>query len=509
MSSARRCVLAAIAVAGLVAPGAQAATWSEVASGTTEDITAVEYQSPSRLWFATGAGSIFKRVGDTFVKTGSAPGVVFRDIEFQDDGPVGFAVGTNGGVLRSADAGSTWAPVTGIAGGRRLDVDECAEADQTLGDVDAVRFAGNARAWLLAGGTQIFRTVDGSSASGVGATADGWQLINDNGVTCKIGQDVDDLFAIPGSSSVYFAAKELGTVLFSLNALATTATVRPARAGAGATGTRRLAGDPANPNRQWAVDSGGAGPDFGARTTDGWATSGGWTIANPDRGAITTPESIDSSGGTVVAVGSAGMIAASADGATFHMDPAAAAPSQDWRSVSLASPSAGAAGGTGGRLVTTSDANVFAVAAPAAAAAAPAVTSAGSTLRPPALVVTRTRLPVFGFPPRSKPPVAGGSARRRGAFVIVAVAGTLRPPAGLTAATACRGRLLLTVSRARGQRRELAYANVGLPRSCRFEKVLRIRRTRVGGRKSLRLRVAFKGNAAVDASSVTYVVPVR
>ncbi len=201
------------------------------------------------------------------------------------------------------------------------------------------------------------------------------------------------------------------------------------------------------------------------------------------------------------------MIAASADGATFRMDPAAAAPSQDWRSVSLASPSAGAAGGTGGRLVTTSDAN--AVAAPAAAAAPAAVASTGATLRPPALVVTRTRLPVFGFPPRAEPPVAGGRARRRGAFVIVTVAGTLRPPAGLTAATACRGRLLLTVSRARGQRRELAYANVGLPRSCRFEKVLRIRRPRVGGRRSLRLRVAFKGNAAVGASSVTYVVPVR
>lgn len=508
-SPIRGCLLVALMAAGACAPAAHAATWSEIASGSTEDITAVEYQGPTRFWFATGAGHVFTRVGDSFVQTASAPGVVFNDIEFQDGGPVGFAVGTNGGVLRSADAGATWTPVTGIAGGRQVDVNDCAAADQVIGDVDSVRFAGNARAWLAAGGTQIFRTIDGATAADVGATSDGWQFINDNGVTCKIGHDVDDVFPVPGSLSTYFAAKDLGTVLFSLNALATTAGLRPAQAGGGTTGTRHLTGDPANPNRQWAVSSGGAGPGFVARTADGWASSAGWTIANPDAGSITTPQGIDFDGGTVVTVGSAGMIAESIDGTNFALDPAGGAPTQDWRSVSLASASAAAAGGTAGRLVVSADANVL-PGGPAAAAAVPATAAALS--RPPAVVVTPTRrrtLPLFGFPERSKPPVAGGVASKQGGFVILEVAGSLRPPKGLTPANACRGRLVLTVSRPRGRRRDLTEAALGLPRTCTFAKRLRVRRTRVGRRRSLRLRVAFKGNALVGASSVTYAVPVR
>jgi hypothetical protein len=499
----------ALVATGACAPAARAATWSEIASGTTEDITAVEYQGPGRFWFATGAGHVFTRVGDGFVQTASAPGVVFEDIEFQDGGPVGFAVGTNGGVLRSADSGATWTPVTGLAGGRQVDVNDCSGADQVLGDVDSVRFAGNARAWLAAGGTQIYRTIDGATAADVGATADGWQFINDNGVTCKIGRDVDDIFPVPGSLSTYFAAKDLGTVLFSPNALATTAALRPAAAGGGTTGTRRLAGDPANPNRQWSVSSGGAGPGFVARTSDGWATSAGWMIANPEKGSITTPQSVDFNGGTVVAVGSAGMIAESTDGATFALDPASSLPAQDWRSVSLASASAAAAGGTAGRLVVSANANAL----PAAPAVVPVLAAgANAGARPPAVVVTPVRrrpLPRFGFPARFKPPVAGGVARREGRFVILDVAGALRPPPGVKAASACRGRVVLTVSRARGRRRGLTEAALGLPRTCTFAKRLRVRRTRVGARRSLRLRVAFQGNALVAASSVTYMIPVR
>ncbi|HTN25765.1 MAG TPA: hypothetical protein VL120_17390 [Solirubrobacteraceae bacterium] len=512
MSRTRRCVLIALAALGATAPAARAATWTEISSGTTEDITAIEYQGPSRFWLATAAGHVFKRVGDTFVQTGSAPGVVFRDIEFQDGGAVGFAVGTNGGVLRSADNGDSWAPVAGIAGGQATLANACNLADEALGDVDSIRFAGNARAWLAAGGSQIFRTVDGATATDVGATAAGWQVINDNGVTCKIGEDVDDLFPVPGSSSVYFVSKLLGTVFFSPNALSTTATVKAASAGGGITGTRRLAGDPANPNRQWAVDSGGSGPSFVARTTDGWSTASGWTIANPGTGSITTPEGVDVNGPTVTAAGSAGMIAESTDGATFWLDPAqGAAATQDWRAVSLATPAAGAIGGTGGRLVVSSNANVLPQppggGAPDQAVPAPA--AAGT--RPPAVVTTLPQrvLPRFGFQRRSTPPVVGGAARRQGRFIVIDVLGSFRAPAGLRTATACRGTVALNVSKPRGKRRDLTDATVELARNCRYSKRLRVRRTRIGRATSLRLRVAFRGNAVVGASSVTYVVPVR
>ena len=507
---------AAAAATAALAPAAQAATWSAIDSRTAEDITAIEYQGPARFWFATGAGHIFRRVGDTFVQTGSAPGVVFQDIEFQDGGPVGFAVGTNGGVLRSADSGATWTPVGPLAGGQAAVVGACNLADEPIGDVDSIRFAGNARAWLAAGGSQIFRTVDGATATDVGATPDGWQAINDNGVTCKINQDVDDVFPVPGSSSVYFVSKALGTVFFSANALSTTATPKAAvAAGAAATGTRRLTGDPANANRQWAVHSGGAGAGFLARTTDGWSTASGWTIVNPGDGSLTTPAGIDFNGGTVAVAGSAGMIAESVDGANLYLDPAdGAVATIDWRAVSLASPSAGAMGGAGGRLVVSADANVVpappAGPAPAAPGAAPGAAAVGLP-RPPATVTTsaQPQLPRFGFQPRASPPVIGGAADRQGSFVVVDISGSFRVPAGVRTARACKGTVNLTVSKPSGTRRDLTGADVRLSKRCTYAKRLRVRRTRVGTRRSLRLRVAFRGNAVVGASSVTYVLPVR
>jgi hypothetical protein len=496
-------VLVAFAALTATAPAVHAATWSEIPSGTAEDITAIEYQGPDRFWLATAAGHVYRRVGDSFVQTGSAPGVAFRDIEFQDDGPVGFAVGSNGGVLRSADAGANWVPVSDITGGQTA-VTDCAAPGQPLGDVDSVRFAGNARAWLVGGGSQIYRTVDGASAANVGATAAGWQFVNSNGTTCKITSDVDDLFPVPGTPVVYFAAKVLGTVFFSPDALATPASMRAAAAGGGLTGTRRLAGDPANPNRQWAVSSGGVGPSFVARTTDGWNTSAGWTVANPAAGSLATPEGVDFNGGTVTAVGTAGMIAESVDGASFYLDPApGAAATQDWRAVSLASPTAAAVGGSGGRLVVSANANVLPaapVAGAGAGAPAPVVT------RPLPVVVTNPPrpLPTFGFQPRSQPPVVGGVAKKRGNYVVIRVFGAFRPPAGIPVRAACTGTVVLTVSRPTGKRRGLTEATTGLSRACLYGKLLRVRRSRLGGGTSLRLRVAFKGNAVVGPKSVTY-----
>jgi hypothetical protein len=131
-------------------------------------------------------------------------------------------------------------------------------------------------------------------------------------------------------------------------------------------------------------------------------------------------------------------------------------------------------------------------------------------LRPPALVTQQGRLlPHFGFQPRSGPPVVGGRARRAGRVVLIAVAGAFRVPAGVRSASACKGRVVLTVSRPSGKRRDLTDATVPLSRSCTYAKLLRVRRVRIGALRSLRLRVAFRGNAVVGASSVTYKLPVR
>lgn len=568
MSWTRRCALIAVVALGALAPSAQAATWTEVPSNTTEDITAIEYQGADRFWFATGAGKIFRRVGGVFQQESSVPGAVFKDIEFQEGGNIGLAVGTNGAVIRSNDGGNNWSPIP-ILGGRQLDENNCTGADQPIGDADSVHFASATRAWIVAGGSQIYRSDD----AGVS-----WQFINDDGATCRISKDIDDLFPVPGSDSVYFISKYFGAVFFSSNALASAATQKAADAGNGFTGIRRVAGDPGNPNRQWAVSSDGEGESYYRRTTDGWSTNGSWTIGNPARGNLTRAEGVDFNGGTVTAVGSAGMIVESIDGINFFFDPAGGTvATQDWRSVSLASAADAAIGGTGGKLILSTNANVIPdVVAPTGAIGGPATATVGQATTFTALVADNAggagvdpagygwsvvglpgqsgasatftfpsagtytvRLtfrdlagnggeatktvnvgaaaaptlsptpPAFIFPSKSKPPVIGGAARKNGKFVSINVSGSLKPPPGVSSAVACTGKVALTVSKPKGKKPTLTKGTTTLSKKCVYKKVLRVRSSRVGKLKSLKLKVAFKGNAVIRASTVTYTVPVK
>src|SRR5688500_7951155 len=94
---------------------AQAGVWSEANSGTTETITAIEYQSDSRMWFTTGSGRIFRRNPDgSFAQNSTGPGfasTVLNDIAFQPGGNVGYAVGTGDNLWRSTDGGVNWSKI--------------------------------------------------------------------------------------------------------------------------------------------------------------------------------------------------------------------------------------------------------------------------------------------------------------------------------------------------------------------------------------------------------------
>ena len=91
---------------------ASAGIWTEIPSGTTAEITAIEYQSATRFWFTTSTGEIWKREADLSGFENVRPPVhPLNDIEFQTGGDVGFAVGADGTVLRSANGGATWAVV--------------------------------------------------------------------------------------------------------------------------------------------------------------------------------------------------------------------------------------------------------------------------------------------------------------------------------------------------------------------------------------------------------------
>ena len=255
---------------------------------------------------------------------------------------------------RSANSGDTWAAVALNPGGDALD-ERCDLGDEAAGDIDSVRFAGTARAWLVAGGSQIYRTVNGATATNVGSAAAGWQYINDNGDPCKVPRDIDDLFAVPGSDSVYFIAKSFGSVWLTTNALET--------GGASERGRIRRQrlraaprGSPATPPTRTAN---GGGAERRRHLVllphrDGWGSEAPWTIANPDRRDLTAPHDVDYAGGTVLAAGTAGMILHSTDGASFYYDDAdGALATQDWLSRGARERDVGAVGGAGGKLAIT------------------------------------------------------------------------------------------------------------------------------------------------------------
>jgi hypothetical protein len=89
--------------------------------------------------------------------------------------------------------------VAGIVGGDQTSEFACG-VNEAIGDVDSVRFSAANRAWLMAGGSQIYRTVAGATDADVGSAAAGWEFPNQVGMTgtCKVPRDIDDAFPIAG-----------------------------------------------------------------------------------------------------------------------------------------------------------------------------------------------------------------------------------------------------------------------------------------------------------------------
>ena len=411
---------AGLAIAALVgscvaaAPASAASIWTEVPSGTTQNITAIEYQSASRFWFTTAAGAIFKRQADgSFAQVKTPSGVPLNDIEFSS-GQLGFAVGNGGQVLRSTDGGDTWNPVPRDP---RLRDDEHVRDCKTsapLGDVNAVRFASDTRVWLFAEGAQIVSSQQLTPAlvGGPGTWVDANRDTKGTGTpdddTCKVHSSYGD-----GYADAFFATPDVGyivaaifsEVFFTANNLASSAQKKPADAGNAGSASRVIAGDPTNPNRMWSVNARPYGRSTTAYTRDGWQTTGWFEIGNdrvrefPDTG----PADVDFAGGTVLAAGDTGLVLNSTDGVKFfYNDADGALATQRWNAVGLASATDGAIGGDNGKLALTSAANFVPAAAGAARRRAE---SPGPSITTPPRTCARSR--------RSRSP-ARATARPRG-----------------------------------------------------------------------------------------------
>jgi hypothetical protein len=363
----------ALVAATLCLPAsAGATTWTQIPSGASTAITAIEYQSPTRFWFTTANGEIFTRSpGGEFTRHFGPTGIPLNDIEFlPPPSEVGLAVGNAGQVLRTVNGGTTWTSVTGIPVSKSGTTFPDCTGTSPLGDVYSVRFASETSAWIMAEATQLARS-NGTSST-VGATAT-WVDANweDKGTAgrsaedkCKIAasysEGIGDAFFVPGNPNVaYFCEGSFHEVFFTANGLSSPASKKSASCGNGQ-GPAHLAGDPANPSRMWAVTQGPYGISMTARTSDGWGSGNPFTAVNIEAREFSEAADVDFAGGTVLSAGAAGMILSSADGSNFYFNDAAGSlATTTWSAVSLAGANDGAVGGEGGILAITADASAL------------------------------------------------------------------------------------------------------------------------------------------------------
>ena len=571
-------IAVAAASAGVATPSSHAVTWTQVASGTTNEIRGIEYQSDSRFWFATAAGEIFRRKTDgSFERTANLPGLVFEDVAFQPSGDIGVAIAANGTVYRSGDAGASWQQVTGVAGSNST-----CTGTEPLTAAYSVRWAGNDVVYVFAGDRKLLRS-PGNPPSGAPAAIGNWYDANlkSTNNACKAGATTsylgltDGYFAASTPNRGWLVSDYFGEVFFA-NDITTdnTASKTAANAGNGTNSVIRLAVDNAQPNRQWAITVGSSSFTSQRATTDAWQTVQNWTFTTQQNYPRGASEDIAARDGTVVHVGRGGLIE-DATVERFRFTPAGGSASgTDWKAVDLADAHRAAVGGAGGALIVSADVGTYPdTFAPSGDISGPVTVEVGKpaeyfvvvvdtggsgtdpsgyswsvsgpafvpgqtgdratftfpqagnytivaswrdfagnvgqatkqvTVTAAALTPTPTPRPAaFSFgSSRLKALLRRDSSRRR--IVVITVRGILSPPAGVSTAQGCPGRLNIAVRTTR----RVARGQATVAADCRFRKTIRFLRSKVRGRR-VTVFLEFPGNSLIARSEYRKKLTIR
>ncbi len=359
-----------LALALLVpAAGAQAASiWVPISSGTTDTISSIVYQSPTRFWYATTNGRIAYFNGSGFVAgAGLTPGENFTDLAFQPtsvpggpgtSGLYGYAVASNGDVWQTSNGGVSWTPVP-----PPVNRSDCL-ADATLAaesELNAVVWSSASTAYLLGDSSTL------AKSSAANSPTPAFIEINKNGSgTCQAqsdssSQNLTDATFLPANPlDGFMIAQDFGSLYATSNGFASG--VKKSEMVNNFQGSPRLAQDPANPNRLWAVDhspgGGGCGELCLQFSTDGGVTDNHATFPNDSNPSVGLYD-VSSQGGTEVAAGSGGEIFNSIDGTNFYAQPAGGAlATANWRAEDAFDAAHAAVGGEGGALAVTASANL-------------------------------------------------------------------------------------------------------------------------------------------------------
>ena len=375
--SARRLTLTVTLFALLIPAGAAraASIWTPVNSGTTDTISSIVYQSPTRLWYATTNGKIEYFNGSSFVTgAGITPGENFTDLAFQPtsvpggpgtSGLYGYAVASNGDVWQTFNGGVSWTPVPPPA--TRASCTDTAAATTPETELNAVVWSSSSTVYLLGNNSTL------EKATNANTPTPAFTEINKVGSgTCAAQNDTtptnltDAAFLAANPLSGFIISQNFGSLYATSNGFASG--IKKSEMVNNFQGNPRLAQDPANPNRVWAVDhaAGGGGCDELCLqfSTDGGVTDAHATFPNDATPSVGLFD-VSSQGGTEVTAGSGGEIFNSVDGSKFYLQRAdGALETENWRAEDAFDAQHAAVGGEGGALAVTAEARALHVPPP-------------------------------------------------------------------------------------------------------------------------------------------------
>ena len=544
---------------GLLYAGPAAADdiWTEIPSGTSNQITAIEYQGDDRFWFTTSDGEIYRRVGAGFQNGMPASAVSFTDIEFLPGTQNGIASGQAGEVWYSTNGGISWAPGTKPA---QLPTDPDCGFPGEIGDISRVTFARNGLAFAFGDFREILKSTD-NGATWVDGNVDAGSS------TCPINHELESAFWLADGKTGYFSGA--GTIKSSDSLLPNTISTRPVSACSG--DGCDLVGDPTSQNHQWSQEHG-----YLYWSDDAWQSYHGVQIGNPKARALAQVNDMDGMPGAFIGAGEQGEVLTSTDGRTYYHQTDSVRDGVNWSAVSVASTTKAALGGPGGVLLTTDKANFTPdVIAPKVAITGPTelpgpgaaafnagmtdeggsgvddsaitwtVTGAGSfsatgpnaafTLATPGSYSIRVKAndkagnesdedfhsifvrtpvipPVTKFDPRgnereffnapgSKPPAATTKGKGKKKKTTINIRGVLGVPASANRAVACSGNVTITIT----HNKRLIPGAIGkakvVPGTCKYSKKITFLRSRVKGKPpKITVTLEFPGNSLVAFS---------
>jgi hypothetical protein len=367
---------AAIAALLLSTASASAGIWTPQASGTTQEITAIDYRAVNDIYVATANGQILRN-GTVQL---NAPGVTFTGIELNPSGTAGLATATLGKLYRYN--GTTWSLVNLANTTRNHSCPGSGFFLQTAtptGNLTGVSWKDDTTAYVAGAdrGVLLKTTNGGTGWFDVSRRSDG-TCFADPG----FGAILSDVATVKGTDTVYVLTDSFAARRISSDGFASPAAERNTTAVNCFDVAMKIAVDQDSPNRSVAVGKCAGSLSNGFSSDGGTSYELGFDYANGSGSNITTLYDVAIGGGSAIAVGDGGTILLSPDGLKGYFQPAdGAEATTGWRAVDKFDLNNAAVGGVGGKLVVSTQANTIPdLVAPSGTISGPVTATAGQAV---------------------------------------------------------------------------------------------------------------------------------